>query len=158
MVPSWTSGSRTCAPAARWAGSRTWTLDVHSAVPVETVEILVNGEVTWSGAAPDAPGSRSYEGTLELPPGGWIAARVPGPETTGWPAMDSYAFGHTAPVWIGAVGSTEPGARRAAAAELLPAVERALEGLRARYGAVDIPKLEGHFQAARAELEAILGG
>jgi len=56
------------------------------------------------------------------------------------------------------VGSTEPTARRAAAADLLDAVEGATARLRAGYGAVDIPRLEAHFAEARAELERILGG
>jgi TolB protein len=138
-------------------GAAEWTLAVHSAVPVDAVELLVNGEVVWSGAAPDAPGSRRYAGTVELPVGGWIAARVTGPEVTAWPAMDSYAFGHTAPVWIGAVGSTEPAAQGAAAADLLEALEGATQRLRLGYAGADIPRLEAHFTAARAELERILG-
>ncbi len=133
-------------------------LTVRSAVPVDRVAILVNGEVVREEDL--APGRPVWEisGELDLPEGGWVAARVTGPAITGWPAMDSYAFGHTSPIWIGTVGSTEPTARRAAAADLLDAVEGATARLRAGYGGADIPRLEAHFAEARAELERILGG
>lgn len=137
-------------------GTVNWLLDVHSAVPIESVEVVINGAVAWSDDAPPVPGFRRYSGTLDIPSGGWIAARVSGPETSGWPAMDSYAYGHTAPVWIGTVGSTEPAVRREAAADLLEALEGAALRLRDGYGDVEIPNLEAHFSAARIHLMEIL--
>jgi TolB protein len=139
--------------AVHAAGERaSWTLDVHSAVPVDRVEILVNGRVVWSGAGLDRPGTRRLSGTLQLPAGGWVAARAVGPETTRWPAMDSYAFAHTAPVWLGRVGSTEPAAERTAAAELLHALDVAERRLDAGYTGAEIPTLRAHFAAARDTL------
>ena len=130
-----------------------WTIDLHSAVPVERVEILLNGRVVWSGAGLDSAGSRRLTGTLQLPAGGWVAARAIGPETTRWPAMDSYAFGHTAPVWLGRVGSTDPDAERTAAGELLRALDVAERRLEAGYAGAEIPALRAHFAAARESLE-----
>lgn len=135
------------------AGSASWTLELASAVPVERVEILVNGKVVWNGEGLKQPGRRSYSGTLELPAGGWVAARAHGGETTLWPAMDSYAFGHTAPLWIGRIGSTDPEAERAAARDLLRVLGTAEQRLVAGYQGTDIPNLRARFQQARQELE-----
>ncbi|MDQ3606975.1 MAG: CehA/McbA family metallohydrolase, partial [Gemmatimonadota bacterium] len=138
-------------------GQAPWTLELYSAVPVERVEILVNGQVAWSGEGLRQPGRKSLSGTLTLPAGGWVAARAVGGETTRWPAMDSYAFGHTSPLWIGRVGSTDPAAERAAAAELLRALQIAEQRLIAGYGGAEIPNLRARFQQARQELERRAG-
>ncbi len=133
--------------------AQTWTLSVHSAVPVDTVEIVVNGTVVERRAGFVAPGSKSYSGTVQLPVGGWIAARVSGPPTRAWPAMDSYAFAHTAPVWIERIASTEPAAKLAATRDLLRALDVADEALAIGYANADHPRLLAHFAAARRRLE-----
>lgn len=138
-------------------GQAPWTLELYSAVPVERVEILVNGQVAWSGEGLRQPGRKSLTGTLTLPAGGWVAARAVGGETTRWPAMDSYAFGHTSPLWIGRVGSTDPAAERAAAGDLLRALQIAEQRLIAGYGGAEIPNLRARFQQARQELERRAG-
>jgi TolB protein len=134
-----------------------WTLALHSAVPTERVEIVVNGEVVQRLETGDEPHGR-FEGSLDLPVGGWVAARVLGPATTTWPAMGSYAFAHTSPVWIGHVGSVDRGAERRSAT----ALQSALEGARARlvlgYSGSDIPRLTERFDQAKAALEARLSG
>ena len=99
-------------------GTVQWTLDLATATSVDTVEILVNGQVVQSRSGIASPGQRSYSGEVTLPEGGWIAARASGGETR-WPSVDTSPFAHTAPVWIGERGSTDPVARRTAAAELL---------------------------------------
>lgn len=136
------------------AGSASWTLSVATASEVEQVEILVNGEVVWSGEGLSAAGARSFEGSLDLPGGGWVAARAAGGETR-WPSMDSYPYAHTAPVWIGEVGSTESVARRRAAGELLEVLAVARERLIAGYGDAGIPNLLARFERARERLEAL---
>jgi TolB protein len=133
-------------------GETPWTLVVRSAVPFEQVDVLVNGEVAWTGGGMSSPGERTFSGTLRLPAGGWIAARAVGGAIDGWPAMDSYAFGHTSPVWIGAVGSTEPAAERAAAADLLRALDVAEASMVEAYGDREIPVLRARFAEARAAL------
>ncbi len=140
----------------RGSGTQAWTLSVHSAVPVDTVEIVVNGAVVERLAGFAAPGSKSYSGTIQLPVGGWIGARASGPPTRSWPAMDSYAFAHTAPVWIARVGSTEPGARMTAARDLLRALDVADQALEIGYANADHPRLLAHFAAARRRLEGSL--
>ncbi|MEZ4415277.1 MAG: CehA/McbA family metallohydrolase [Gemmatimonadota bacterium] len=135
------------------AGRQSWVLELATAVPAERVEILVNGVVRWSDAAPAAPGARRYQGALDLPDGGWVAVRVTGPKTDRWPGMDSYAFAHTAPVWIGARGSTDAAARRQAARDLLVALDAAATRLREGYGTVPTPRIDARFQAARERLQ-----
>lgn len=51
-------GARPGDAVDRSAARADWTLDLCSAVPVERVEILVNGEPVWSGAGTTDPGRR----------------------------------------------------------------------------------------------------
>ena len=125
-----------------------WTLDLHTTVAVDSVQIVVNGSVVATKPGMTTPGSTHYEGRIKLPAGGWVAARALGGKTTTWPAMDSYAFGHTAPIWIGEKGSTMPAAKQAAAADLKRALEVALGRLRTAYQGTPIPNLEGQFARA----------
>lgn len=135
-------------------GEVAWSLDVATATEVDRVEVLVNGEVAWSGEGLDGPGSRRFEGDLTLPEGGWVAARAVGGPAR-WPMMANYPFAHTAPVWIGSVGSSDPVARKAAAAELLAILGVARLRLVAGYGGTEIPNLVGRFDAARERLETL---
>ena len=132
-------------------GRAAWTLRLHTAVAVTTVDVIVNGEVVDTRAA--GPGARqTFEGEIDLPDGGWVAVRVTGPETTAWPGMDSYAFAHSSPVWIGAVGSVD----RAAELRSVTVLEQALAGARSRleggYAGSPIPNLLARFDEARAAL------
>ncbi|MEX1183759.1 MAG: CehA/McbA family metallohydrolase [Gemmatimonadota bacterium] len=138
------------------AGSASWSLDVHTPVPFARVEVLVNGSVAWSGEGMAAPGSRTYSGTVDLPAGGWVAVRTYSETGAEWPVMNTIPFAHTAPVWIGSVGSTEPAAARAAAADLLRALDNAEERLQ-RYGDADIPRIRERFERARVRLVGIAG-
>ena len=139
---------------ARGASAASWQLDVHSAVPVDTIEIVVNGAVVERLPAFTAPGSKHYSGSVALPVGGWIAARVSGPPTRAWPGMSSYAYAHTAPVWVDRVGSTEPAAKLAAARDLLRALDVADEALAIGYAGSEHPRLLEHYAAARKVLDA----
>ncbi len=132
-----------------------FTLSVASAVPIDSVALVVNGKTVWSGAKPAASGKATYTGKVRVPAGGWVAARVVGPTTTAWPAMGEYTFAHTAPLWIGTKGSTDPVARRAAAAELLAALGMNEKRLDAGYAGSVIPRLKGYFAEARQILERL---
>ena len=134
---------------AGWVG---WSLAVHSALPYDSVEIIVNGEVVETQLGSPEPGSARYQGSIEVPVGGWITARVLGPDG-GWPAMDSYLYAETNPLWFGRVGSTDPEATRHAAARLLAVLDVAEEKLLAAYGNTPIPNLLEHFQKARIRLQ-----
>ena len=131
-----------------------WTLDLATATAVDTVDILVNGGVVESHSGIAAPGQRTYSGDLALPGGGWVAARARG-GTTRWPSMDISPYAHTAPVWVGERGSTDPVVRRAAAQELLDVLIASRARLRVGYSGASIPRLEARFDEAMARLEAL---
>jgi TolB protein len=132
-----------------------FSLTVATAVPVDSVAIVVNGRAIWSAPPPAAPGTRTYTGRVRVPAGGWVAARVVGPAVDRWPAMAEFAFAHTAPIWIGAKGSTDPGARRAAVPDLLRALAVAERRLVAGYAGTEIPALRAYFAQARTTLEGL---
>lgn len=142
----------------RRSASVPFMLDMHSAVPVDSVVVLVNGAVAWRGKGLASPGSVHSSGTITVPAGGWIAAVAIGGATTHWPAMDSYAYAHTAPVWIGKTGSSDAGAARAAARDLLRALDVAERRVNTTYAGADVPNLREQFRKARAALEARLSG
>ncbi|MGE3616118.1 MAG: CehA/McbA family metallohydrolase [Gemmatimonadales bacterium] len=129
-------------------------LTVHTAMAVDSVDLVVNGE-TAVRLGPVAVGSRQFRGELAIPVGGWVAARALGGPTAAWPAMNSYPFAHTAPVWIGRVGSTTADSRQAAARKLTAMLDEAVGRLRQGYRGVPIPRLEAHFAAARARLDSL---
>jgi TolB protein len=131
-----------------------WTLDVSTSVPFERVEILVNGDVVWSADGLRQPGAQTYRGSGIVPAGGWIAARVHGGSTE-WPAMDSYPFAHTAPIWVGAAGSTDPAAAASAARDLLAALDVAEERITRSYAGTETPVLLGRIAQARQKLRAL---
>jgi TolB protein len=130
-----------------------WELNVWSPLPVERVEVLVNGKAVWSGTGPDAAGRRTYTGRVEAPSGGWVAARVYGGEAR-WPVMDSYPFAHTAPVWFTRVGSTDAGAARAASRDLLRWMDVAEKRLNEGYKGAPAARLRRRFTEARSILGA----
>jgi TolB protein len=129
-------------------------LTLISAVPVETVEVLVNGKVVWKDAGLAAPGRRTYTGKAPVPAGGWIAARAHGGEAV-WPVMDSYPFAHTGAVWVNEVGSREDEAARRSARELLAWMAVAEARLVEGFGGAAIPALRERFSEARRKLEAL---
>ncbi|MBA2501768.1 MAG: CehA/McbA family metallohydrolase [Pyrinomonadaceae bacterium] len=129
-----------------------WKLDAWSSVPVEKVEILVNGQVVWSGNGLETSGHKTFNGRLDAPRGGWIAARIYGGATK-WPVMDSYPFAHTAPVWFGHVGSSDADAARRAAQDLLRWMDVAEKRLNEGYAGAPAEKLQRRFADARRILE-----
>jgi TolB protein len=138
-------------PGDTVTGNRTiaFSIEAWSAAPVQNVEVLVNGRIAWSGGA--LTGGRSYSGSIDVPAGGWIAARVHGGPSV-WPLQDSYPFAHTAPVWLGERGSREPIAARTAAIELLRWMDVADARLADGYDGRIPGSLRARFAAARARL------
>ncbi|MCA6079075.1 CehA/McbA family metallohydrolase [Fulvivirga sedimenti] len=132
-----------------------WTLDIHSPVPCEKVEILVNGEVVVSKKGFVEAGSHSYKGKISVPENGWISARVYG-GTTVWPVMDSYPFAESSPVWISSPGTADPEAARAAAVKLLDALNAAEVMLKNRYGDNPVENNLKQFGKAREKLNTLI--
>ena len=131
-----------------------WTLDLHSSINVDSVEIIVNGKVVWSDKGMDKPGSISYKGSIDLPSGGWIASRARGGKVN-WPVMDSYIFAHTAPVWIDFIGSTDPKTKTLSATKLLNLLEISEQRMIEGYKNTPIPNLKAHYNEARNRLQKI---
>lgn len=78
-------------------------LEVASIVPLDRVELIVNGEVahTWdasSWATADGTVDRTLTETVDIPRSGWIAARAVGP--TSKYVGDDFAFAQTSPVYV----------------------------------------------------------
>ncbi|MFQ5789042.1 MAG: CehA/McbA family metallohydrolase [Acidobacteriota bacterium] len=134
-----------------------WKLTLASPVPVENVEVLLNGMVVWSAKGLSEPGRSDYSGSLRAPSGGWVASRVHG-GSIDWPAMDSYPFGHTGPLWLNERGSIDGAASRRAASDLLEALDVSEERVAEGYQAVPIPRLRARFAAARRRLVQFVEG
>ena len=132
-----------------------WELRIGAAVPYERVEILVNADVVWSGDGLAEAGSQTVRGTIQAPEGGWVAARVHG-GTTAWPSMDSYPFAHTAPLWFGSIGSTDPSAASRAAVDLLAVLDVAEQRITRAYAGTETPVLLGRIADARKKLHALV--
>jgi TolB protein len=71
--------------------------DVTSIAPVDTLEILVNGEIVRTVRATD-PKRVVFDGTVDVPVGGWVAARTTGPKSKY--LGDDYAFAQTSAVYV----------------------------------------------------------
>jgi TolB protein len=71
--------------------------EVLSITPVDSLQIIVNGEAAQTIAATDKAHVK-FDGTVEMPEGGWIAARAIGPNSKY--IGDDYAFAHTSPVYV----------------------------------------------------------
>ena len=128
-----------------------WKLEVWSALPVEKIEIIVNGQIAWSGKGFDA-GGKTFSGKITVPNGGWIAARIHGGATKP-PFADSYPFAHAAPVWFNRVGSSDAVAARRSAQDLLRWMNVAEKRLNEGYAGAPVEKLRKRFADARRILE-----
>ncbi|MBY8824133.1 CehA/McbA family metallohydrolase [Sphingomonas colocasiae] len=138
-------------PGAAIPGGRRipFAIDAFTTAPVDHVEILVNGRVVRSYGALE--GSGRYAGEIDVPMGGWIAARIRG-GAPAWPSQDSYQFAHSAPIWLGARGSRDPAASQAAASDLLRWMDVADARLKQGYGGEPTAKLRARFAEGRARL------
>ena len=130
------------------SGKQSFSLQASSAIAVDNIELVVNGEIVWSGGSIDAGDSQTFNGQIDLPEGGWVAARAHGGEAS-WPLMDSYPFGHTSPIWINSKGSTEPAAKTKATRELRRALNDIEERARLAYKGENISALLTRINDAR---------
>ncbi len=71
--------------------------DVVSIAPIDSVEVLVNGEVAQTVPVKD-PLRVAFDGRVEVPRGGWVALRASGPKSLY--IGDDYAFALTSPVYV----------------------------------------------------------
>ncbi|GAA4812749.1 CehA/McbA family metallohydrolase [Litoribaculum gwangyangense] len=132
-----------------------WTLDVHSPLPYDKVEIFVNGEIINTQKGNTKSGSKTFNGSFEVPSGGWVTARVSGGNIE-WPLMDSYPFAESSPIWFNNLGSTTSVTAKNAAQDLLKLLSVSNERLIQGYGDIPIPILTEHFEKARQKLLKII--
>jgi Tol biopolymer transport system component len=71
--------------------------EVLSITPVDSLQVVVNGEIVKTIAAADKS-HLTFDGDVDVPAGGWIAARAIGPNSKY--IGDDYAFAHTSPVYV----------------------------------------------------------
>lgn len=133
-----------------------WQLTVHSPVAYDTVEIFINGKVVQSIKSKKGT-SETYTGTIKIPDGGWVTARVSGTKSE-WPMMDSFIFAESSPLWFNEIGSTMPNSKMDAAKKLLKILDTSQKRLKQGYGDTKIPNLENHFSKAREKLVGIING
>ncbi len=140
------------------AGPQSWSAQLSSTVPVDMLEIVVNGSVVQTLDGVAAGGSRTFTGQVALPEGGWIAARAYAskPAEDSWPTMHARPFAHSSPIWIGQVGSTVADVRAAAAADLIRGIDVADQRARASYGKVEMPRMQARFDQARTILRDMI--
>ncbi|MEW4925219.1 CehA/McbA family metallohydrolase [Algibacter sp. 2305UL17-15] len=132
-----------------------WLLKVHAPIPYETIEIFVNGKVVWTKKSKGRT-SETYKGSITIPEGGWVTARVSGGKVD-WPMMDSYPFAESSPIWFHKIGSTSEISRIEAATKLLKALEVSENRLKGGYKNQQIPKLSAHFSKAKKVLIELSG-
>ena len=137
-------------------GEQAWRATLASTVAVDRFEILVNGAVVHNERGVEAGKTRQLAGTLSLPEGGWVAARAYASEVLDdpWPSMAMRPFAHSSPIWIDKIGSVNPAARSAAAADLLRALDAAEQRYKAAYGATSMSRMQTRFDAARKQLRS----
>jgi TolB protein len=140
------------------SGVHDYALTLTSTVNVDIVEIIVNGIVIDTLDGLKGNNTKTYKGQIDLPDGGWVAARAYSSErkSDSWPSMHARPFVHSSPIWIGKIGSTESNSRIAAVADLLNGLNVAEKEARAAYGTRPMPKLYARFKAARAKLQSLL--
>jgi TolB protein len=133
-----------------------WKLEVHSPISYEKVEIFVNGNVVSTKKSKNG-NSETYSGSIEIPKGGWVTARVSGSKSE-WPMMDSYIFAESSPIWFDKIGSTMPNTKIDAANKLLKILEVSEKRTKQGYGEKQTPNLNDHFSKARKKLVRIVDG
>lgn len=137
-------------------GKQEWSINLISVRPVDRIEIVVNGKVVQTLKGFSGKGQKAYRGKVDLPAGGWVAARAVG-GSTGWPIMSLAHFAHTQPVWIDHIGSTDPTAARAAAKDLLLALQYSEAKFSESYGPSIPPGLVTRINEARQNLIVMAG-
>lgn len=139
-------------------GQQTWSLMLASTVNIDTVEIIVNGQVAETLTGVAAGEKKTLAGKFILPEGGWVAARAYSsvkPDDS-WPIMHYMPFAHSSPIWIGSVGSTSNDTRSAAAADLMRALDSVELRIKQAYGKQPMTRLMERVKRAREVLNGML--
>ena len=140
------------------SGRQDWAATLASTNDIDVVELVVNGQVVETFDGVKAGETRKYQGQLVLPEGGWVAIRAYASELNEdtWPTMHARPFAHSSPIWINAIGSVDPIAQKAAAADLIRAID-ASEGISKKaYGEIEMNRMMDRFEEARKKLTKMI--
>jgi TolB protein len=140
------------------SGRQDWQATLAGTNDIDVVELVVNGVVVEKLTGIKSGETRNYQGQVILPEGGWIAIRAYARELKEdtWPSMHARPFAHSSPVWIGSIGSTEVSARKAAAVDLIRAIDASERIANAAYGEIEMTRMMNRFEEARRRLREML--
>jgi TolB protein len=140
------------------SGEQSYSLNIISTNALQTVEIVVNGQVVQTLEGLKAGENKTYDGKIQLPEGGWLAARAYAAQqqADSWPTMHARPFAHSSPIWINQVGSVDKTSRAAAASDLIRAIDSAEKRAKNAYKERPMPKLYNRFAEAKLALKEML--
>ncbi len=140
------------------AGQQNWSATLTGTNDIDVVELIVNGEVVEKLTGIKSGETRNYKGKVTLPKGGWIAIRAYASELNEdtWPSMHARPFTHSSPIWIEAIGSTDPNSQKAAAADLIRAIDASERIAKKAYGDTEMNRMMTRFEEARKRLKEML--
>ncbi|NVK48141.1 MAG: CehA/McbA family metallohydrolase [Cyclobacteriaceae bacterium] len=140
------------------SGKQEWFATLASTSDIDVVELIVNGEIVEKLDGIQAGETKNYQGKVTLPKGGWVAIRAYASEQRedSWPSMHARPFAHSSPIWIESIGSTDPNSRKAAAADLIRAIDASEKIARQAYGEIEMNRMMNRFEEARKVLRGML--
>ncbi|WP_425636496.1 CehA/McbA family metallohydrolase [Algoriphagus yeomjeoni] len=140
------------------SGQHEWQATLAGTNDIDVVELVVNGIVVEKLTGIKAGETRTFKGQVTLPGGGWVAMRAYAskPLKDSWPIMHARPFAHSSPIWIEAVGSTDSDSRKAAAADLIQAIDASEKIARRAYGSVEMNRMMSRFEEARNRLREMM--
>ncbi len=140
------------------SGRQDWQATLTGTNDIDVVELLVNGVVVEKLTGIKAGETREYIGQIVLPEGGWIAIRAYASELKEdtWPSMHARPFAHSSPIWIESIGSTDINSRKAAAADLIRAIDASEKIAKAAYGKTEMNRMMTRFEEARERLREMM--
>ncbi|RAI94756.1 CehA/McbA family metallohydrolase [Algoriphagus yeomjeoni] len=140
------------------SGQHEWQATLAGTNDIDVVELVVNGIVVETFTGIMAGETRTFKGQVNLPSGGWVAMRAYASKLLkdSWPNMHARPFAHSSPIWIEAVGSTDPDSRKAAAADLIRAIDASERIARKAYGSVEMNRMMTRFEEARKRLREMM--
>ena len=139
-------------------GKQDWQATLAGTNDIDVVELVVNGVVIEKFPGITAGETKTYQGQVDLPNGGWVAIRAYASELKEdtWPSMHARPFAHSSPIWINSIGSTDPNSRKAAAADLIRAIDASERIAKAAYGEIEMNRMMTRFAEARESLREMM--
>ncbi len=140
------------------SGEHEWQATLAGTNDIDVVELVVNGVVVEKLTGIKAGETKTFKGQVNLPRGGWVAMRAYAskPLKDSWPIMHVRPFAHSSPIWLEAIGSTDADSRKAAAADLIRAIDASERIAKAAYGDTEMNRMMSRFDEARNKLREMM--